>query len=51
MTGQLYSSWRTKLIRVMGHVEAYLDFGEDEGIEADTITNAVKEVRSMNELN
>lgn len=44
-TGQLYSGWRQKLIRIMGHVEAYIDFGEDEGIEADTIANALHQVR------
>ena len=40
----MYKKWRHDLIRVMGHVEAYLDFGDDEGIEADTITHAVTNV-------
>lgn len=35
---KLYQNWRQKLIRCVAHVEAYIDFAEDENIESDTLT-------------
>uniref|UniRef100_A0A6P8S3U3 5-taurinomethyluridine-[tRNA] synthase subunit GTPB3, mitochondrial n=1 Tax=Geotrypetes seraphini TaxID=260995 RepID=A0A6P8S3U3_GEOSA len=31
--GQLYSSWSQNLLRMLAHVEAYIDFSEDENVE------------------
>ncbi|XP_058807558.1 tRNA modification GTPase GTPBP3, mitochondrial isoform X2 [Phymastichus coffea] len=31
----LYSSWRAKLLKSLAHIEAYIDFGEEENIETD----------------
>lgn len=39
--GRLYNSWRAELLRLVAHVEAVIDFGEDENIE-DGILDEVK---------
>lgn len=43
----MYERWRTVLVRSIAHVEAYLDFGEDEGIEDDAVHHALAEVRPV----
>lgn len=40
----VFARWRSTLLKSMAHVEAYIDFGEDEGIEDDAFTNALVEV-------
>ena len=39
-----YRLWRTQIIHCMAHIAAYIDFGEDEGIESDTVDDAMKQV-------
>ncbi|KAL5473137.1 hypothetical protein EMCRGX_G027584 [Ephydatia muelleri] len=39
--GRLYDKWRADLVRLVAHVEAVIDFGEDENIE-DGILDEVK---------
>ena len=29
----MYNQWNAALVRVLAHVEAFIDFGEDENIE------------------
>lgn len=41
---KLYEQWRQKLIRCVAHVEAYIDFAEDQNIESDTLTTIEKEL-------
>nr|CAD7572125.1 unnamed protein product [Timema californicum] len=44
---KLYNTWRETLIRVVAHVEAYIDFSEDENIEEnvmDQVEVAVKDL-------
>ena len=43
-SGAIYSAWRRELIHIVAHVEAFLDFGEDEGIEAEVLQNALTKV-------
>ncbi|KAF4528366.1 hypothetical protein B566_EDAN006623 [Ephemera danica] len=40
--GQLYTRWRTQLIQCMAHLEAYIDFSEDDNIE-DGVLDKVKQ--------
>lgn len=41
---RLYDKWRKCLIRCAAHLEAYIDFGEDENIEDDVIFQLSKEL-------
>lgn len=41
---KLYSSWRTQLIRNIAHVEAFIDFAEDENIEVDVLSKTRNEL-------
>lgn len=43
----MYTQWRQKLIRCLAHVEAYIDFAEDQNIESDTLTTIEKELESL----
>ncbi|KAJ9589478.1 hypothetical protein L9F63_017295, partial [Diploptera punctata] len=46
---QLYDTWRQILIKSMAHVEAYIDFSEDENIEEnvlETVEENIKNLRS-----
>lgn len=36
-----YDEWRTELLYAMAHVEAFIDFGDDEGIEDDVMQQAL----------
>ena len=36
-----FDDWRTKLIKIMANIEAYIDFAESEDIE-ETVPNEVK---------
>ncbi len=44
---KLYEQWRQKLIRCLAHVEAYIDFAEDQDIESDTLTTIENELKSL----
>ncbi|KAJ6635908.1 tRNA modification GTPase GTPBP3, mitochondrial [Pseudolycoriella hygida] len=44
---KLYDQWRTKLIRCLAHIEAFIDFAEDENIESDTLTTIEKELNLL----
>lgn len=41
---KIYNDWRQRLLRSVAHLEAYIDFSEDENIEADTIERVQKDV-------
>lgn len=43
----MYAQWRHKLIRCLAHVEAYIDFAEDQNIESDTLTTIEKELELL----
>ncbi|XP_066992881.2 tRNA modification GTPase GTPBP3, mitochondrial isoform X1 [Anabrus simplex] len=38
MLSNLYNNWRQMLVKNVAHVEAYIDFGEDESIEDNVMT-------------
>ncbi|XP_054756636.2 tRNA modification GTPase GTPBP3, mitochondrial-like isoform X1 [Lytechinus pictus] len=44
---QLYEGWRARLIRTVAHVEAFIDFSEDENIEEGVLDRAREEVRQL----
>uniref|UniRef100_A0A1B0GDQ1 TrmE-type G domain-containing protein n=1 Tax=Glossina morsitans morsitans TaxID=37546 RepID=A0A1B0GDQ1_GLOMM len=46
---RLYGNWRKVLIRCAAHLEAYIDFAEDENIEHDVITNLIKDLKAVRE--
>lgn len=35
ITSQLYNKWRTQLLQIIAHLEAYIDFGDDQDIESE----------------
>lgn len=45
----LYHGWKNKLIRNIAHVEAYIDFSEDENIEDNILQIAQKELYELKE--
>lgn len=48
---KLYNNWRSQLIRNIAHVEAYIDFSEDENIEDDVLLKTKNElIRLENEI-
>lgn len=44
--GDLYDSWRDKLVRALAHLEAYIDFPEEE-IPSDTVNGLRGEIESI----
>lgn len=44
---KLYSHWRSKILKLIAHVEAYIDFGEDEDIEPDTLVKVHQTVHEL----
>eukprot|EP00037_Helgoeca_nana_P022036 m.223984 g.223984 ORF g.223984 m.223984 type:complete len:569 (+) comp25865_c2_seq5:346-2052(+) len=46
-TTALYDSWRDELLHIMAHVEAFIDFGEDEGIEDDVMQQALARLATL----
>lgn len=44
---KLYNDWRRRILNSVAHLEAYIDFGEDENIEADTIDRVQGEVTEL----
>ncbi|XP_004595864.2 tRNA modification GTPase GTPBP3, mitochondrial [Ochotona princeps] len=45
--GQLCHSWAETLTKALAHVEAYIDFGEDDNLEEDVLDQAHKDVRAL----
>ena len=45
---KLYNSWRTRLIKNIAHVEAFIDFSEDENIEPDVLDKVVEDLKVSN---
>lgn len=46
---KLYFGWREKLIKCLAHVEAYIDFSEEEAIEDNVMDNVNKELTTLRE--
>ncbi|XP_065354707.1 tRNA modification GTPase GTPBP3, mitochondrial [Calliphora vicina] len=44
---RLYDNWRKRLIRCAAHLEAYIDFAEDENIEDDVIVKLTEELKKI----
>lgn len=44
---KLYNAWSQRILRSVAHLEAYIDFGEDENIEADTIAEVKRDVEEI----
>lgn len=44
---QLYNDWRHRLLRIIAHLEAYIDFSEDENIEVDVLDRIRAETSSI----
>lgn len=44
---RLYENWRKSLIRCAAHLEAYIDFAEDDNIEEDVILHLKKEMKKI----
>ncbi|KAM5194182.1 5-taurinomethyluridine-[tRNA] synthase subunit GTPB3, mitochondrial [Mantella aurantiaca] len=45
--GQLYQKWSHRLIRALAHVEAFIDFSEDDNIEEGVLSAVDKEVEKL----
>lgn len=45
--GQLYTAWRETLLRAVSSFEAYIDFAEDENIDAETIDHVQNDVKQL----
>ena len=41
----VYAEWRRVLLRCVAHVEAFIDFAEDENIESDILAQTTTQVR------
>lgn len=44
---KLYQKWRTRLIRNIAHLEAYIDFSEDENIEEGTLKEVHDDITQL----
>ncbi|XP_017463501.1 PREDICTED: tRNA modification GTPase GTPBP3, mitochondrial [Rhagoletis zephyria] len=44
---RVYDNWRRRLIRCAAHLEAYIDFAEEENIEDDVVMQLNKELRRI----
>ena len=44
---RLYNSWRTRIVESMAHLEAYIDFGEDQDIGNDVIESLKSSVQLL----
>lgn len=48
-TSQRYSSWRQQLVKCLADVEAQIDFGEDEGIDSNSLKSSIQTIRQLKE--
>ncbi len=46
----VYQGWKTRLVQCLAHIEAYIDFGDDENIEDGVLADANRQVEYMNSL-
>lgn len=46
---RLYLKWRKRLVRNIAHIEAFIDFSEDENIEEDVLENMHKDLIELEE--
>ena len=44
---KLYNKWRSSIITFMAHLEAYVDFGDDQDIGEDVLNEAEQSVNTM----
>lgn len=44
---RLYCKWRSQLVRSIAHIEAYIDFSEDENIEDDVLDTVKNELERL----
>ncbi|XP_037949608.1 tRNA modification GTPase GTPBP3, mitochondrial-like [Teleopsis dalmanni] len=44
---KLYENWRKRIVRCAAHLEAYIDFAEDENIEDDVVVQLTKELKRL----
>ncbi|KAM9329550.1 5-taurinomethyluridine-[tRNA] synthase subunit GTPB3, mitochondrial [Gastrophryne carolinensis] len=45
--GQLYHNWSQRLIRALAHIEAYIDFSEDDNVEENVLLAVDDEVKTL----
>ncbi|XP_075681624.1 5-taurinomethyluridine-[tRNA] synthase subunit GTPB3, mitochondrial [Rhinoderma darwinii] len=45
--GQLYQRWSQQLIRALAHIEAFIDFSEDDNVEEDVLVAVDEEVKKL----
>ncbi|PIK45545.1 putative tRNA modification GTPase GTPBP3, mitochondrial [Apostichopus japonicus] len=45
--GSLYGRWRNELVKVVAHVEAFIDFSEDENIEGSIVDQAMESLKKL----
>ncbi|CAL1541393.1 unnamed protein product [Lymnaea stagnalis] len=45
--GQIYSQWRTRLIKCLANTEAFIDFHEEENIEDDILDSVIAEISKI----
>ncbi|MEE6487949.1 hypothetical protein FKM82_015091 [Ascaphus truei] len=45
--GQLYQQWSNRLVTALAHVEAYIDFSEDDNVEEGVLTQVDSAVRAL----
>ena len=43
----MFGEWREMLLECMARIAAYIDFGEDEGVEADVLASAFEKVQFL----
>jgi tRNA U34 5-carboxymethylaminomethyl modifying GTPase MnmE/TrmE len=46
---QLYHEWKRKLIRIIAHFEAWIDFSEDQNIEDDVLDKVLVDLKSLSQ--
>lgn len=44
---QIYESWRGSILQLMAHLEAYVDFGEDQEIGTEVLSSLHKSVQCL----
>lgn len=44
---ELYNHWRTTILRCMAHLEAYVDFGEDQDIGDEVLSSLQQSVQTL----
>ncbi|OCT59212.1 tRNA modification GTPase GTPBP3, mitochondrial isoform X1 [Xenopus laevis] len=47
--GQLYQKWSRRLVTALAHIEAFIDFSEDDNVEENVLTTVDTEVRKLRE--